>query len=244
MLACYLDDSGKDPQNPITTIAGFVARQESWVRFEEAVEPIFQDYGVPVFHASELHATKGPFADWPVLKKQSFLYKVCREMSPNVPLGVSMSAVKDAYEQRSAESQRKRTVRPYTFCFNVVIDWLLRDIRIGKLVHDEGLALIVEAGHENNPEAKQTFDKVRERHELQNVLKSLSFVPKTDSRAIQMADALAFFSRRHGVAMESAFAAKKPEPATGHFMNIISGAVPIRAFVATDFGDSGRLPQA
>jgi hypothetical protein len=30
VLICYLDDSGKDPQNPITTLAGYVARDAAW----------------------------------------------------------------------------------------------------------------------------------------------------------------------------------------------------------------------
>lgn len=30
MLVCYLDDSGKDAQNPLTTIAGYVASEEAW----------------------------------------------------------------------------------------------------------------------------------------------------------------------------------------------------------------------
>ena len=41
VLSCCPDDSGKDPQNIVTTIAGYVARDEQWTEFERAVEPIF-----------------------------------------------------------------------------------------------------------------------------------------------------------------------------------------------------------
>ena len=34
MLICYLDDSGKNPQSAITTLAGFVADQKQWTLFE------------------------------------------------------------------------------------------------------------------------------------------------------------------------------------------------------------------
>jgi hypothetical protein len=39
MLVCYLDDSGKDSQNPITTIAGYVPSEDAWAAFEKEVEP-------------------------------------------------------------------------------------------------------------------------------------------------------------------------------------------------------------
>jgi hypothetical protein len=34
VLTCYLDDSGKDPQSPITTLAGYVAPDTEWPIFE------------------------------------------------------------------------------------------------------------------------------------------------------------------------------------------------------------------
>ena len=64
MLVCYLDDSGKDPQNIVTTIAGYIATEDGWAAYEAAVEPIFAKYGVNVLHAKELHDTHGEFADW------------------------------------------------------------------------------------------------------------------------------------------------------------------------------------
>lgn len=241
VLTCYLDDSGKDPQNRITTIAGFVAKAEHWEKFETAVEPLFAEYGVRVLHAKDLHHTIEEFAEWRVIKKQAFVYKICREMSPLVPLGVSMSALKGAYAARTAESARKRINTPYTFCFNVIIDWILRDTRIGREVHEEGIAFVIEAGHENNPEAEQCFYEVRKKFGLENVLRSISFVPKENSRAIQMADLISYFSRRQSAEIESPEKRKK-EPLIPSMMDIISGAVPVRSFVATDFYDEEAGP--
>src|ERR1700730_16232057 len=112
MLICYLDDSGKDPQNRITTIAGYAATDDQWAAFENEVEPIFADYGVKVLHAKDLHHTDGEFKDWTILKKQAFVARICRIMSHHVPLGMSMSALKDVYKVRTGESDRKRTVTP------------------------------------------------------------------------------------------------------------------------------------
>ena len=93
MLVCYLDDSGKDPQNSITTIAGFVARSEEWEAFEREVEPIFDAYKVDILHSKQLHDTDGCFSGWTRMKKQTFVREVCDAMAPHVPLGLSMSAM-------------------------------------------------------------------------------------------------------------------------------------------------------
>lgn len=236
MLVCYLDDSGKDPQNKITTIAGYVARDTAWETFEAAVEPIFTQAKVGVFHAMDLEDTDGDFKGWRVLRKQAFVARLCRVLSEHSILGVSMSAVKQTYAQRAKESDRKRTVTPYSFCFGVIIDWLLRDIRTGKAVWDEGLALILEAGHPNNGEAEEQFYAVRKLHKLDGVLRSISFVPKDNCRAVQMADLIAFYSRRHGVAMEKAVSEGRNNFMPEQMMKIISERGQFRAFVANDFG--------
>jgi hypothetical protein len=236
VLVCYLDDSGKDPQSLITTLAGYVARDTAWAAFETAVEPIFEQAKVGVLHAKELEDTDGDFKGWKVIKKQAFVARICRVLSEHSMLGVSFSAVKQTYAKRAAESTRKRTVTPYSFCFENIIDWLLRDVRTGRAVWDEGVALILECGHENNPEAEQEFYAVRKLHKLDGVLRSISFVPKTDCRAIQVADLFAFYSRRHGAGMEKAVREGRNNFVPEQMMKIISERGQHRAFVANDFG--------
>jgi hypothetical protein len=202
VLVCYLDDSGKDPHNRVTTIAGYLARDTAWRAFEQEVEPIFERRGVKILHAKDLEATKGEFENWKVIQKQAFVAEISSVLAKHSMLGVSMSCVKETYDQRAKESTRKRTSRPYTFCMNDIIDWILRDIRTGRAAWEEGVALIVEAGHENNPEAEDNFHKVIKLHDLGGVLRSINFVPKEHSRAIQVADLLAFYSRRDSNALE------------------------------------------
>jgi hypothetical protein len=232
VFVCYLDDSGKDPQNAITTLAGYVATEEQWQAFETEVEPIFAKRNVAILHAKELHDTDGDFKGWTRLNKQAFVAQVCAVLARHVPLGVSMSALKSTYEVRAEESGRTRTLRPYTFCFNVILDWLLRDVALGKAIHEEGLAFIVETGHENNPEMEWCFHDTSKAHSLERVLRSISFVPKEHSRAIQMADLAAFYTRRHGVEMEKAGKDVPPDP----MLSIMAEKIRHRGFVATDYG--------
>ena len=238
MLTCYLDDSGKDSQNPITTIAGYAAKDCDWAKFEEAVEPWFEEYNVKILHAMDLHKTKGEFKGWSVLRKQAFISRVCLARNPNVMIGMSMSAMKDTYKIRADSSGRKRTVTPYTFSFNVIIDWILRGIITGKAAHEEGVALILECGHENNSEAEQQFYEVRRIHKVEHILKSISFVPKESCRAIQLADLLAFYSRRSGVSLLKATKKGLKTYPIDTMDRIIVDGLPHRAMVATDFGQS------
>jgi hypothetical protein len=183
---------------------GYAATDEQWRAFESEVEQIFAAAGVRVLHAKDLHHTEGEFAGWTVLRKQAFVARICRALSRHVPLGMSMSALKETYKSRAAESGRKRTVTPYTFCSNVIIQWVLTDIRVGRIANTDGVAFVLESGNEHNAEAEQNLRKVREKHKLENIPNSMSFVSKDGCRAIQMADLFAFYSRRHGVAMEKA----------------------------------------
>jgi Protein of unknown function (DUF3800) len=236
VLVCYLDDSGKDPQNRITTLAGFAAKDTQWASFETEVELVFTEYGVNVLHARDLENTDAEFTGWTVLRKQAFVARIGQVMARHIPVGYSHSAVKDTYLAHARERKPQRTNTPYAFCFDRIVDWILRDIRVGGIANTEGVAFILECGHENNQDAQRSFYEVRKEHGLGDVLRSISFVGKESCRAIQIADLLAFYSRRHGAAMEAAPIHTRSEVKPSTMINIISEGVPIWAFVATDFG--------
>ena len=242
MLVCYLDDSGQDPGNMVSTLAGYLARESSWEEFEQEVEPIFEKYGVNVLHAKDLESTRGEFKGWKLIKKQAFVARVCAAMAKHSILGVSMSVAKDTYDLCADESQRRRTNRPHTFCMNVIVDWLLRDIRTGRAVWSEGVEIILESGHKNNPEAIQAFQNIIEQHQLQNVLRSITCVHKTQCRAIQMADLFAFYSRREGNALERASRAGEEPPKMEQMLKIITEKGPFRGYVANDFEPNDWTP--
>jgi hypothetical protein len=238
VLACYLDDSGKDLQNPITTIAGYVASEDAWAKFETEVEPIFAERSVSILHAMDLQGTRGEFEEWSVLNKQAFVARIAQVAARHISMGVSMSALKGTYKDHAnyrAESER-RTVTPYTFCFQVVCDWLLRDVRIARRVHTEGIKFYLEEGHENNGQAEVEFHYVRENFKLENVLYSIEFVGKTHCRAIQLADLIAYYSRRDGIALLKAHEAKVGQE-IDPMIRILTEKLVHRGFVATGFHD-------
>jgi hypothetical protein len=236
VLVCYLDDSGGDPQNRIITIAGYIAKAEAWEAFETEVEPIFQERKVSILHAKEMEDTDGDFKDWTVLNKQAFVAQICRCLSRHVLLGVGMGTVKDSYQIRAQERAPKRTVTPYTFTFNALVDYLLRSIFIGKRVREEGIAFILESGNKYNSEAELEFHWWKKNFpEIENVLKSISFVSKRSCRAIQVADLLAFYARRDNQALEKAKREGKNNYGSETMIKIISEKIPHWGFVANEF---------
>jgi hypothetical protein len=157
-------------------------------------------------------------------------------MSRHVPLGLAAGAVKETYKKRAKERGRKRTVTAYTFCFNLLIDWILTDVRIGKEANTDGVCFKLESGHENNRELEKQFYDIRERHKLEHALRSICFVPKDNCRAIQVADLIAFYSRRHGAVLESVQGAQSSKISPGTMLNIMTERIPHRTYVGTDFG--------
>src|ERR1700740_1838451 len=89
VLVCYLDDSEKDPQNPITTLAGYIARDTAWEGFETDVEKWFAEYKVGVLHSKELRDGNGDFEGWSVLRKHAFVSRVCQARNPHLMMGLS-----------------------------------------------------------------------------------------------------------------------------------------------------------
>jgi hypothetical protein len=107
VLVCYLDDSGKDPQNPITTLAGYVAKDTAWEAFEAEAEAIFNDCGVQILHTRDLENTDGEFDKWRKLQKQAFVARLSTALARHAIMGMSVSAAKSTYKQRADESGRK-----------------------------------------------------------------------------------------------------------------------------------------
>jgi hypothetical protein len=109
-----------------------------------------------------------------------FVSRIAQVASKHVSFGVSMSAEKGNYRDHSMYRSdiSRATVAPRMFCFQVICDWLLRNTRIGKPVHHEGIKFLLEDGHDNNAQAVREFQWVREHFGLQNVLHSIDVVTR------------------------------------------------------------------
>jgi hypothetical protein len=230
MLTAYLDDSGTHAESAVVTLAGYAGSVSAWARFEIEAAKVFDAYGVRLLHTKDFHDRKNEFARWSRLKKNSFvveLYDAAGELS----LGLSLSAHKQNYNLGKPVFDIAHNTSPIGFCLLRIIDWLLRDPRVKDAVWSDGLAIVIESGNKNDRDLERVFHVVRQEHMLQDVLKAISFVDKSSSISIQLADFLAFYSRRHAEACERAGVHVTPPAPIG----IASRAIPHLGHVAIEF---------
>ena len=199
VLVTYLDDSGTDRDSPVVTMAGYVAGFEEWKSFEGETEMIFDRYGICLFHSKEFHDTKCQFGEWSRIKKTTFVDEWYDAASPLIPFGISISAQKKTYDLRKLQTGLGQNMSAFGVCFNVVIDRLLREPEIGRLVASEGLSFIVESGTTYNSSLDRIFHSVMRQHHLETRLESISFADKKQCKALQLADLLSFHAKRHFV---------------------------------------------
>lgn len=197
VFACYLDDSGKDQR--VLTLAGYVAHINAWRDFEIASEELLARYEVPIFHGKDFHDTKGTFAGWSRVKKQSFTREWYDIAKPKLEMGISISMRQQKYRSRQKELGLNQSMSVYGCCFSTIVATLIRNSRTAPYIEREGISFLVESGNSNNGEIEGWFHKFSEFPEFKGALKSISFVNKASSRAIQLADFYAFYSRRDAV---------------------------------------------
>lgn len=238
MLVCYLDDSGTHPNSPLVTIGGYVMDDDGWSAYERTVEPIFQARGVPILHAVDLENGNPPFEGWKVINKQAFVSQISMPLKPHGPFCFSFTATREVYERRAEEAERLQAANPYAFGFQVITNWILTSVYVGKQAREEGLIFVVEDGNKNNGGITQAYNYIREHYaaELGDTLRGLSFVPKNNSRAIQMADLVAYYSRRRAAQLVDAPPARHASVEHEPIAKVIVETCPSYWFVANDFG--------
>ena len=204
MLACYLDDSDSTISK-VETIAGYVAQEEGWLRFEAMVEEICGRYGVDLIRGRNLDTRSKCFSGWTLPKVERFLEEVGLAMQGNVLFGISRSIRKEhfkAFRRVVLKLDKKHqrifaNLSGYGFCFGNIALELKQNghFGVGDQVKAEGLAYMLESGSSNNPDILRYVASERKHGNL-HVNTTASEVDKRSCRAIQVADLYAFYSRR------------------------------------------------
>lgn len=200
VIVCYLDDSGTDSEAPVIVMAGYASPMHGWKKFERATKPIFREHGIGEFHAMEFHASKEQFKGWGAAKQLRFLTEWNAAASGNIMSGVTVGIPKATFLQRKAENPKVDPgISSYAQCFRGVLEHLIHDKEIWPLCIEHGVSFILENGNHNNVNVEQVFHRLKQHEPLGQVLRSIAFCDKADCYAIQYADYLAFYSRRHAV---------------------------------------------
>ena len=207
-MICYLDDSGTDAAAPILTMAGYVGPLPLWGVFEHSAKKIFADFKVAELHGKEFNDTKGDFAKWPRRKKEAFAARLYFELKKAASFGVTASIAKSAFAKAKSLREHERQ-SPYGYCFGEILDQIMWSSVMKTAVAKMGatLSFVVESGNKNDADVLRIFNEQKwsPRHiGVDKVLKSLSFADKGSTIALQMADFLAFHTRRYAAKCEKA----------------------------------------
>lgn len=201
MFVCYLDDSD-DNQSSVLTIAGYFGSLENWELFEARAEPICQSYGVDILHAKDFHHSKGAFKGWSLIKKRTFIDELYGPIEDLIDFGISRSVRKESYRQRKKETGRNAGMSAYGVAFASIMFTIVRGNSESERIRNEGVSFVVESGHNNNAEIEQYFHKMKSHAKFEGAIRGLTFSGKAESRAIQLADFYAFYSRRHAALLD------------------------------------------
>jgi len=243
VLVSYLDDSGTDKRASVVTMAGYVARLKDWRRFESKARRLLRRQGIEVLHAKRFQDRDGAFKGWGAAKQLGFveaLYECAGETG--VLVGFSQSTLKSVYRQRGQETGLNKNRSAYGWCFQMMVERMMKTPAVADLVHKHGMAFVIEAGNTNNGDVEAIFNRYVRTPEfgLAKAFKSITFVPKDSCVAIQFADFLAYYTRRH---TEACIAAGGPLGELPPYIEIAKRYLPHDGFVATDFGGPETMPR-
>lgn len=194
MFVCYLDDSD-DTQSSVSTLAGYVAEFDRWEAYETHAKGVYEFYGVDVLSAKEMHNGKGPFKGWSWAKKWSFVDTLLEGIA--LTWGVGLSVSKSSFQSLKQQGIVDANMSKLGLAMSAILHSLVRGNPLSGHIQAQKLSCVVESGHRNNGDIERCFHMVKKDPLFNDYLGTLAFNSKTDSRAIHLADLLAFYARRY-----------------------------------------------
>ena len=196
MISCYLDDSG-EASEPVITMAGHLSLASEWERFELSARTFLDREGIEHLHTVDFHQGRGEFKGWDRGRRTVFANRLFEILRPHVAFGVEFTVLKETYQKRKAQTGLNRNISPYGFCFVGILDQLHKHSGVQDVLMEPGvdISFFVESGHANDHDVHQVFERAR-KHRNGSALKAISFIDKRSCVSLQMADFLAYYSRR------------------------------------------------
>ncbi|MGH6976843.1 MAG: DUF3800 domain-containing protein, partial [Stellaceae bacterium] len=213
--ACYLDEARTDKESAITTVGGYVAACPDWLQFEVAADGICADANVSVIHGVDFHHGRRSFKGWNSHDKELFAEKLQAALKPIAILGVTQSAVNADFAKVKKEYKVVQQESVYGWCFRRIVGIALDDPIIRVCFNETSnvdIHFILEEGCKNRPDVERIWDEIKRISPMRGRLSALTFAPKESTRAVQMADFLAYHSRRYLGKYDVERGPEAPEP--------------------------------
>ena len=229
-LVCYLDDSGNKDE-PIVTLAGYIAPAPNWLDFEVDARALFDACELPYLHTVDLHHRKKEFKGWTREQTAEFANAFYKILDQNAYAGFEFSVLKSTFEVGKSVYNVEHQSSPLAFCLHGLVSRLVKDEGIKDVLAlpDVDLSFVVERGNKNDNNIRRRFDEIKNQDPER--FGSISFEPKKEKIALQAADFLAYFSRR----LRNKNSADKDYKDEMEFFKTAKRGMLHRPFLATDF---------
>jgi hypothetical protein len=196
MIVIHLDDSG-NADDPICTLAGYLATAAEWARFEDEARAYF-DAMTPrleYLHTMDLHQLDGYWKGWERDDTKAFAADLFTILAKYAPVGIEFSVDRSAFNAKKKALGLKREGAPMTFCFKGMVSRLFQNAAIQEVFKwpEVDISFVIEAGNKHENAIVQAFRDIKT---VQPRLRSLIHEDKKKLIALQAADFLAYFSRR------------------------------------------------
>lgn len=193
VLTCYLDDSDND-KGPVLVLAGYYGKPEDLVQFEIEASDLYKKYGMSLLHTMKFHHGRGEFKDWDRQKKVDFVRELYAIIYSCALTGVCASVRKADFKNNLKPLKIYSNMSPLGYAFSRLVFGITNKLPVEDKLP---LSFIIESGNSNNGNLVKYFNYLKKAFvEVSGWLGSISFVSKTDCKAIQAADFLAFYGRK------------------------------------------------
>jgi len=197
VFVCYLDDSDAELSR-VATIGGYIATPSGWDLFEKHAAKVFTAHGITALRGKDFHHKVGQFKGWSDERRINLVDDLYRPLGQMLTMGISSSAGKTQTKKMKSLDKHYSSVSPYGSTFQMLMGRLFHDDRWALLFRQKGVAFVIEAGNLNNSGLQTYFNAMtKPGAPLEEQARSITFVPKNSSKAIQLADFHAFHARRY-----------------------------------------------
>ncbi len=195
MQIAYFDESGIDGAHDIVLIAGFIARIEEWPEINRLWKAQLEADRIPKFHYIDCKNQTGPYKGWDWYKDcvphLTRLADILVESSVSGIVATCLGDWKNSVKGRP--DLQERFPSAYSLCFDI----MLQKIRTQMKAHKQsGVAMIFAEQKQYQRRALDVWHW-RRKHESWSEISLIRYAKPSDVVALQMADMLAWETRRH-----------------------------------------------
>lgn len=193
MFQAYFDESGTHRDSSVVVMAGFLAPDKQWTRFQSEWDKALQQAGIPFFHMVDYENRQKQFKDWGNDERINQLKKFLGIIKRRVTIPVVAAVrTKDYEEAELWKHDINAPKNPYAFCaimcLQTIATWA------DKVGHQEPIGYVFEAGALHKGElvklAGQICKSAARKSRYRFV--GLDFSDKRDFSPLQAADILAY----------------------------------------------------